>query len=83
MKEFRTDDGTMGHYPPASPLLTVKTLATGYDAAKPGETFLKPGVGVLRRIDSKPYSFSTAYPIVDGGTWVSRVTKTRSSFGRC
>ena len=30
----------------------------------PGETFLKPRIGVLRRIDSKPYSFGTAFPIV-------------------
>ena len=47
----------------------------GYDQAKPGELFLKPGVGVLRRIDDKPYSINGRYPIVDGGKWSVRTTK--------
>ncbi len=46
-----------------------------YDQAKPGETFVKPGVGVLRRVDDKPYSPYTVYPIVDSGTWTSHATK--------
>jgi hypothetical protein len=80
VEEFRTDDGTMGHYGAGSKLLTVRTEAIGYNDAKPGETFLKPGVGVLRRVDDKPYAFGTVYPIVDGGTWKSQVTKTSVKF---
>jgi hypothetical protein len=41
----------------------------GYDSAKPGETFLKVGVGLLRKIDDKPYSFTTHFDLVDGGKW--------------
>jgi len=41
----------------------------GYDAAQPGGTFLKPGVGVLRRRDDKPYHFTTPFELVNGGTW--------------
>lgn len=40
----------------------------GYDDAVPGGSFLKIGVGVLRRIDSSPYSFGAPYPILDTGT---------------
>ena len=45
-------------------------------AAKPGELFVKPGVGVLRKVDDKPYSSYVTYPLVDGGTWASHATRT-------
>jgi hypothetical protein len=41
----------------------------GYEAAKPGEPFLKVGVGLLKRIDEKPYHFATTYPVLNGGQW--------------
>jgi hypothetical protein len=40
-----------------------------YDGAKPGETFVKPGVGVLRRADDKPYHFATPFETVQRGNW--------------
>lgn len=43
--------------------------ALGYSDAKPGELFVKPGVGVLRRVDDSPYRFGFVYPIVDTGRW--------------
>lgn len=43
--------------------------ALGFDEAKPGGTFLKIGVGVLRRPDDQPYNPYRLYPIVDGGQW--------------
>jgi hypothetical protein len=43
--------------------------ALGYDQAKPGETFVKIGVGVLRKPDEPAYKFSTQYEIVNGGKW--------------
>jgi hypothetical protein len=49
--------------------------AIGYDQAKPGELFLKPAVGVLRRIGAEPYSINGRYPIVDGGKWTVRAAK--------
>ena len=75
VEEFRTDDGKMGHYPPTSLLTTIHTEAIGYDEAKPGEAFLKPGVGMLRKMNGRPYNSGTHYPIVDGGIWTTKVKK--------
>jgi hypothetical protein len=75
VEEFRTDNGVMGHYPPSSKLTTIHTEALGYDDAKPGETFLKPGVGLLQRTDERPYSSGALYPLVDGGTWAVKVSQ--------
>ncbi len=56
VEEFRSSDDSAPHY----------------DQAKPGELFVKPGVGVLRRIDDAPFKFTTPYPLVDGGKWTVR-----------
>ncbi|MEO8596246.1 MAG: hypothetical protein ABI759_23205 [Candidatus Solibacter sp.] len=52
-------------------------LALGYVEAKPGGTFIKIGVGVLRKPDDTRYHHSKAYEIVDGGKW--SVQKKRDS----
>ena len=52
----------------------------GYDKARPGDPFVKPGVGVLRRIDDKPYQFSASYPLLNGGKWSVRTQRTSVSF---
>lgn len=52
----------------------------GYDQARPGELFVKPGVGVLRKIDDKPYHFATPYPLVDGGKWTVHARRSSVSF---
>jgi hypothetical protein len=44
----------------------------GYDAAKAGETFVKIGVGVLRKPDDAAYAAFRPYEIVDGGKWSVR-----------
>ena len=75
VEEFRTDNGVMGHYPPNRQLTTMKTQAIGYDEAKPGEAFLKPGVGMLRKTNDRPYSSGALYPIADGGIWTTKVKK--------
>jgi hypothetical protein len=41
----------------------------GFDEAKAGGTFIKIGVGVLRRPDDRPYDPYRLYPIQDGGKW--------------
>ncbi len=46
----------------------------GFDEAKAGGTFIKIGVGVLRKPDDAPYSPYRLYPIQNGGKW----TVTRS-----
>ncbi len=38
--------------------------AVGYDDARPGETFPKLGIGLLRRADEGPYGFFRPYEIV-------------------
>lgn len=54
--------------------------ALSYDNASPGGIFVKPGVGALRRIDEKAYSFLTPYPIVDGGKWAVDVSRSKIAF---
>lgn len=41
----------------------------GFDQAKPHETFLKIGIGTLRKPDEGPYDNYRTYEIVDPGTW--------------
>lgn len=43
--------------------------ALDYMEAKPGETFVKIGVGVLTKPDEKAYSFARLYPVVNYGKW--------------
>jgi hypothetical protein len=71
-EEFRSDDGPMTHDGPKGELF-VRPGAIGYNEAKPGELFLKPGVGLLRKVDNSPYQFGRAYPIVDTGKWTVKV----------
>ena len=44
----------------------------GYEQAKPGGTFVKVGVGMLRKIDDAVYSPFANYDIIEHGTWTSR-----------
>jgi len=46
----------------------------GYDDAKLGETFIKIGVGVLRKPDAGRYDHYKAYEIVDSGKWTVKKT---------
>ena len=41
----------------------------GFDAAVPGDVFLKPGVGLLRRPDDAPYDRFRLYEIAEAGAW--------------
>ena len=41
----------------------------GFNEGKPGETFLKIGIGMISKPDEKPYTFSRAYQITDNGKW--------------
>jgi hypothetical protein len=51
--------------------------ALGFDEAKAGGTFIKIGVGVLRKVDDSRYDHSKTYEIVDPGKWT--VKKNRDS----
>ena len=54
--------------------------AQGYNAAQPGGTFVKIGVGVLRKPSDAPYQFGNSYPIVDNGHWSVHVGKRSITF---
>ena len=45
--------------------------ALGWEDAKVGGTFIKIGIGALRKPDDKPYSNYRLYDIVNGGKWSS------------
>ncbi len=72
VEEFRIDGGPMVRSGPAD-RMSVPPGAIGYADAKPGDLFLKPGVGVLRKVDDKPYQFGFLYPIVDTGKWTTKI----------
>lgn len=65
VEEFRAADGNSAPF---------------YDEAKPGGLFVKPGVGLLRRIDDKPFNFRVLYPLVDGGKWTVKSSKDSVSY---
>ncbi|WP_260929382.1 tannase/feruloyl esterase family alpha/beta hydrolase [Novosphingobium sp. 9] len=52
----------------------------GYNAAPVGGTFIKIGVGRLRKPDIQPYDHFRPYAIVDGGRWTVRRAKDRITF---
>ncbi len=54
--------------------------ALGYGEAKPGEMFVKIGVGVLVRPDEKPYEFSRNYKIISTGVWITNPERDRVKF---
>lgn len=45
----------------------TKESGLGFEEAKPGETFVRIGVGVLKRPDEKPFDAFHTYDIVDSG----------------
>jgi hypothetical protein len=52
----------------------------GYDEIKPGESFLKIGVGFVSKANDLPYNFATYYPILNGGKWKTKVKKNEVKF---
>ena len=54
--------------------------AFGYDTAKVGDTFLKVGVGILRKVEDRPYRFDTRAELVDGGRWTHTETADSITF---
>jgi hypothetical protein len=76
------------HYDPmvadaiAGPVEEFRSVdgALNYSQAKPGELFVKPGVGVLRKVDDSPYKYMYTYPLVDGGKWTVHASRRAVSF---
>lgn len=51
-----------------------------YDQAKPGELFLKIGVGTLKKLNNGLYRFNSPFEIQNGGTWSVKQKKDRVIF---
>ncbi|HYQ57771.1 MAG TPA: hypothetical protein VEP89_10535 [Draconibacterium sp.] len=58
----------------------ANNMAHGFDEAKPGELFLKIGVGLLRKPDEEPYDRYRDYEIVDGGIWTTEINRDKVIF---
>ena len=65
VEEFRSSDGLS---------------SIGYGEAQPGGLFIKPGVGVLRKIDNSPYKFAFTYQQVDRGKWTVHIKRDQVTF---
>jgi hypothetical protein len=65
---------------PAEEFLTGNESALGYDEAKPGGTFVRIGVGVIRKPDEKAYRRFATYDIQDTGKWTVRRRKDSIEF---
>lgn len=55
-------------------------VALDFAAVKPGDSFVKIGVGVLQKPDDKPYSFVTNYKVLDYGKWTVKTGKDKVVF---
>src|SRR5215510_6911496 len=52
----------------------------GYDNAKEGDSFVKIGVGVLKKRDDTRYAFANLYDIIDHGKWSMNQTANSIEF---
>jgi hypothetical protein len=69
-------DGITG---PVEEFLTGES-GLGYDEAKPGERFVRIGVGAVKKPDEKAYRRFATYEIVDHGEWRIEKAADRISF---
>jgi hypothetical protein len=53
---------------------------SGYDRAEPGGTFLKIGVGRLKKPDNKDYDHARTYDVADPGKWTVTATPMSVTF---
>ncbi len=58
----------------------TENKALGFDEAAPGGTFIKIGVGVLKRSGAEDYDHFKKYEVVDPGKWAIRKTATSVGF---
>jgi hypothetical protein len=65
---------------PAEEFVTEDGSALGFNQAAPGQTFVKIGVGTLRKPDDEKYSSFRNYAIVDSGKWTVRTKSTSIQF---
>jgi hypothetical protein len=54
--------------------------ALDYAETKPGDSFVKIGVGVLSKPDDQPYAFARLYPVLNRGKWSVRTQQDNVMF---
>lgn len=59
-------DPAIGIFGPAD---TYKTAGLGYDEAKPGDPFIRIGVGFIEKEDEPGYDYHNTYKLLDHGKW--------------
>lgn len=52
----------------------------GYEAAAPGETFIKIGIGTIKKNKNEPYRFHVPFEVVNYGIWKVKKMKDRIIF---
>jgi hypothetical protein len=72
----KTHDAIMG---PAEEFKT-NNAGLGYDEAAAGGTFIRIGVGVVRKPEEKGYQNFKTYEILDPGKWLVKAEKNRIRF---
>jgi hypothetical protein len=55
-------------------------MSPDYSEKNPGESFLKPGVGILMKPDDEPYDFHRFYPMLNQGKWTVKSHSGRVHF---
>lgn len=73
----KTHDAVQG---PAEEFRTEGETSLGYAEAKAGGTFVRVGVGTVRKPDERAYQLFHTYEIVDHGQWTVKAGKDRVEF---
>jgi hypothetical protein len=74
---FLRHDALMG---PVEEFLSGEDSSPGYAEAKPGEGFVRIGVGVVRKAEDKPYERFRTYEVMDSGKWTVATQRDRIVF---
>ena len=64
----------------SGPAESYQDPGLGYEEAKPGDGFIRIGVGILEKPDEVEYRWSDTYKIIDHGKWKTKVRKDRVRF---
>jgi hypothetical protein len=85
VRDFENEDGFVTASPQTAATGPVEEFnanggALGYAEAAPGDTFVKIGVGVLRKLDDSRYRFTVGYPLVDAGERINIVRGNQIEF---
>ena len=67
--EWKSTHDPLFHEDLTGPVEAAITAGLGYAEARPGETFIRMGVGILEKPDEQEYRWNHTYKIVDYGEW--------------